>query len=322
MAILSRRSLGSIEVLRVSSNPNGVVSSTAKSLAKHTNGSVYECQGGTNWVLLQTYSNVKPAISSSGASEGGSGPQGAQGAIGPQGTQGNPGASGPQGTQGSQGSQGPQGAAGIGPQGLQGSQGSQGSQGPQGGKGSQGAQGSAGSQGASGSSSGGSSLILVASSTAGSTRTNIDFSGLDGDSDRIYVLKHRLVKNNTNSTFSFYPNGSSTGLTIVANGGQASNGTVGASSANSGAYAGSNTYDTWEITMHIWAARPRRMVHFEYTRYSTSTGVTTGTQVYYTYQGYIDWSNTTDNLTSIRLNSSAADGFGEETEAYLYKLQT
>jgi len=300
MAILSRKNLGSVEILKVNSNPNGVVSSTAKSLAKHTNGSVYECQGGTSWILLQTYSNVKPAISSSGASEGGSGPQGAQGATGPQGTQGNPGASGPQGTQGSQGSQG-----------------------PQGGKGSQGAQGNAGLQGAQGSSSaGGSSLILLSSDNKASAGQYVDFSGLDGDADKIYVIKQRLIKSVTTSyTYYFYPNGSSSNLSSHYHSSYYSSASGSGTSTGQladGSYGSSGGVDNWNITMYIFAARnSNRIILSEYSRY----GVATTNHVQEMGQRSIIWRNSTDNLTSIRLASSNSTGFGIGTETFLYRLE-
>ena len=374
MAILSRRNLGSVEVLRVNSNPNGVVSSTVKSLAKHINGNVYECQGGTSWILLQTFSNVKPSASSviigdGSGPQGAQGPQGSQGSQGPQGSQGAQGhqgfqgpqgskgaqgalgaqgfngsqgpqgsqglqgpqgaqaAKGAQGPQGSQGSQGSQGASGAnGTQGIQGNSGTQGSQGSQGSQGVQGSQGNQGTQGSQGSSAAaGSSLVLIASDNKASNGQYVDFSGLDGDTQKIYIIKQRIVKPVTTSyTYYFYPNQSSSGLSVInhyaywTNSPNTGNTGVNSVSSNStGAYASSGGIDIWNVTMYVFAERPNRMAITELSRY----GVSSSTTVYEMNQPFIRWSNTTDNLTSIRLASNNASGFGAGTETFLYRLE-
>lgn len=232
MAVLSRRAFGSVELLRVDSNPNGTSAPTGSLATLTTNGAVYKNIGGTSWQLVTSFTPL--SNNGAGGATGGSGARGAQGVqgstghqgftghVGHQGHQGNsgdkgsqghpgtPGSQGPAGSQGSQGTQGHTGHAGAvgiqggaGPQGSAGSQGAQGTNagagaqgnvGPQGTQGFQGAQGSAGPQGAQGSSTSGTNyLVLVSSQYVNSNTSAVTFSSLSGDADKVYVIKGRLI---------------------------------------------------------------------------------------------------------------------------------
>lgn len=162
MAVLSRRNFGSVQLLRVDSNPNGVIAPAGSLATLITNGATYRSADGAGaWQLVtQNSPLVPPALVSSFPGSGAQGAQGDRGAQGAQGVQGYKGQKGPQGAQGSsgaqgggsvgsQGAQGPQGAQGS--QGLAGSAGQTGNQGHQGAS-SRGAQGSQGAQGSTGAS--------------------------------------------------------------------------------------------------------------------------------------------------------------------------
>ena len=199
MAVLTRRSFGTIEFLRVNSDPAGDVTSPAGSLAVDVlTKIVYRSSGGTSWSQLL----------SSGAQTagGGQGTQGAQGAQGYAGFSGARGTQGETGAQGITGHVGDQGMSSMGAQGSAGSIGAQGSAGSQGQQGdpgivtdgAQGAQGNPGANGPAGAAGVGTStnyVTLLSSQyvTGASTSSAITFSGLDPDTYRTYLLKGRLI---------------------------------------------------------------------------------------------------------------------------------
>lgn len=292
MTVLFRKNFGNIEILRVNADPNGI-SAPIGSLARHsTNGNVYKSAGGGAWSL------VSSALS---GPSGNTGVFGSIGQMGPQGPQGHQGIVGPQGHQGDMGFSGVQGLAGA--QGLAGPQGSQGA-----------------------SAAGGTSaMILLASDYKATAGQNIDFSNLDGDSDRIYVIKQRLMKVNRPSSYSysFLPNAVSTNLAgqyhvpyYTTSGGASSGISVG-STANS-IYHSSSANDVVNITMTIYAEKSaERLILIEYSRQGlAATAVSHFPGAVY----LIRWSNTSNNLTSIRLSSSNASGFAVGTETHLYKM--
>jgi len=307
MTLQFRKSFGNIELLRVNGDPNGI-SATIGSIAKNSqNGKVYRNIGGSSWSLI-TSAGAGPA------GEGGS--QGYSGTPGPQGFQGPVGPQGPQGSYGWPGDPGQVGYQGhLGPQGQQGYQGPNGSQGV---IGSLGAAGNAGAQGSSGS-GGSSALILLGSDYKASAGQYVDFSSLNGDSDRIYVIKQRLIKanNGVNYSYNILPNGVSTNFMsqwvipyyVVSTAAAA----MSFGSENSNLYHSSAGLDTVQFTMTIYAEKStRRFILMEYQRHSA-------THYAHSYYGFV-WNETSTNLTSIRLAASAAPGFAVGTETHLYKL--
>jgi hypothetical protein len=279
----------------------------------------------------------------------GIGSQGAQGPTGAQGAAGVAGADGAQGTQGSPGSglTGPQGVQGVnsivagpaGPQGLQGSQGPQGSTGlggaqgyfVPGAQGSQGPQGSTGLGGAQGlqgnvGGSAGSALVLVQSQTvSGAAVQSVTFSGLNGDSDRFYLLKIKLKKG-TSSNTSYYlrPNSVTTNLSsqmfAVY---RANDGTGGQSNGpDSTIYIGGTSWasGTWDFNAYISAEKtvPRlfNIRHDKWANNGTGAGQTQLAMSSITGR----WNETTTNMTSLQIYASVASGIAVGSEFHLYKI--
>lgn len=291
MTVLFRKNFGNIEILRVNADPNGV-SAPIGSLARHsTNGNVYKSLGGGVWSLVSSALSGLP---------GNPGVFGSIGQMGPQGPQGHQGIVGPQGHQGDMGFSGVQGLAGA--------------QGAQGGQGSQGASAEGGS----------SAMILLASDYKVTAGQYVDFSNLNGDSDRIYVIKQRLMKVNRPDSylFSFLPNGTSGNMvsqyqspyysTLVT---PSTSISVGSSSSN--VYHSTAGNDTVNITMTIYAEKScNRIILIDLFRRGDATSGYTVSPTQYC----LIWSNTANNLTSIRLSSSNVSGFAVGTETHLYKM--
>ena len=274
-------------------------------------------------------------------SQGAQGPTGAQGATGvaaedgAQGAQGNPGSgltgpqgaqgansvvAGPAGPQGLQGSQGPQGSTGlVGAQGYS-VPGAQGSQGPQGSTGLGGAQGLQGNVGGSA----GSALVLVQSQTvSGAAVQSVTFSGLNGDSDRFYLLKIKLKKG-TSSNTSYYlrPNSVTTNLSsqtfAVYRG---NDGTGGQSNGpDSTIYLGGTSWTSavWDFNMYISAEKTvPRLFNIRHDKWANNgVGYTQLAASFITGR----WNETTTNMTSLQIYASVASGIAVGSEFHLYKI--
>jgi len=306
MAVLSRRIFGNVEILRVSSNPNGSVSAAAGSLAKNTNtNAVYQSVGGTSWMLVS--SSIINVSQISGGSSGENGAQGAQG---------------PQGAQGSQGSQGISSLL----QGPTGDVGPQGAQGPLGYNGIQGLQGSQGFQGSSSGGGGGSGLTLVSSQIiTGSAVTTVTFSGLDGDVDKNYHLRG-YVRNVTGGALPVYINLKPNGLTTnqrnayyLQNGSTQSAGIIGGTSVIQLAQGspGTEALFTVEISARTGA---RRTFFVQNTKYDPTVGIPE------TLRWGQGWNETSTNITSLVIDTmsnsaTSTNAIGVGSEFYLYKYE-
>lgn len=300
-------------------------------------------------------------------SNGQPGPSGAQGLDGPQGAQGTQGSS-LQGQQGEAGAAGPTGAQGnsgagavgstgsAGPQGAQGSAGSKGLTGPTGsaGSGAQGAQGSsgatgiAGSQGAQGTagSSSGSALVLVASNiVSAAATTTVTFSGLNGDVDKIYLLKARFQRPSGNAltNYAYYlkPNdtfpASMTTIYTTAGYGPGAGGlsspvyagTLSGTSTpgnNGTSFSGLDTNDDFavhEAWIYAEKTRARLIINTNFRHFIDTTGASGRGAGQYTItltSQMSRWADTSTNLTSLVIQADRSNGIDIGSEFYLYKL--
>ena len=330
MAVLSRRNFGNVEILRVSSNPNGSVSAAAVSLAKNTNtNAVYQSVGGTSWMLVS--SSIINVSQISGGSSGENGAQGAQGPQGAQGSQGSQGISsllqGPTGDVGPQGAQGPIGHNGTpGAQGQVGHVGSQGQQGSSGHAGAQGLQGPQGSQGASSGVGGGAGLTLISSQViTGSAVTSVTFSGLDGDVDKNYYLRC-FIRNVTAGSLPVYvnlkPNGSTSNhrnAYYVQNGSTQSSGVVGATAVIQilQGTAGVEGISFVEIGARSGAKRTFKI---------DSTAKEPGAGALRSFRWMGNLLDSSTNITSLVIdtmsnNATSENAIGVGSEFYLYKYE-
>jgi len=296
MTLELRKSFGNIELLKVNGDPSGI-SATIGSLAKNSqNGKVYRNIGGSSWSLVTSGNEGSPGEVGSQGYSGTSGHQGFEGLIGPQGSYGESGYQGHQGLQGEQGYQGSNGSQGvIGSLGFTGNAGAQGSSGP----------------------GGVSALILLGSDYKNSAGQYVDFSSLNGDVDRIYVIKQRLMKvsSGTHITYRISPNGVSTNFTsqYVIPYYLAGVAAMAVGSAANNDYHSTAGEDTVQVTMTIYAEKStRRFILMEIQRYAASLYA-------HSYYAFV-WNETSTNLTSIRLSASTATGFAVGTETHLYKL--
>ena len=289
MAILSRRNFNNIEILKVSSLSG--VTTLPGSLAKlSSSGAVYKTLNGSTWSLLASQSGSGPTGAQ--GSQGNTGPQGAAGSQGPQGAQGAQGPQGAQGSQGSQGLEGPQGTQGLeGPQGPQGSQGDQGNQGVQGAQGSQGVFSSGGG------------LVLIESKYVTSTTSSVTFSGLDGNTDKHYVLFSRFTfagSTSTSYTMQLNFNGTASDANVTqAYRSTLRTGTHGFANRNSRYWLGSAGGTSYYFSkVEIKASS-------SYARYTNDRwcGYTVGGPTTFCAEGAGRWNNTTDNLTSLQIAS-------------------
>lgn len=264
------------------------------------------------------------------------GQQGAAGTSGPAGAQGNSG-TGATGTNGSAGAQGAQGSAGS--KGLTGSTGSAGS-GAQGAQGSSGATGIAGSQGAQGTagSSAGSALVLVASNIVSAAAvTTVTFSGLNGDVDKIYLLKARIQRPSSNplTSYVYYlkPNGTfpATMTSVYTTAGYGQSGGL-----NSATYAGTlsgtstpghngtsfcgldqnDDFSIHEAWIYAEKTRARLFLNTYFRHYVNSSNQYSITLTSQTGR----WSDTSTNLTSLVIQCDQSSGIDVGSEFYLYKL--
>lgn len=273
-------------------------------------------------------------------SQGYDGAQGRSGSAGSQGTQGAQGHPGSDeiGAQGAQGVQsvvaGPRGYAGlIGPQGGIGPQGDTGAQGygipgPQGDVGAQGHQGRIGSNGLSGNTgdSNGSALILVEAKQISTGVQTVTFENLDGDSDRIYFIRGRVLRPagsaGTTFTYSVRPNGLTTNLAYISYGGYystaAGSNAISTSAGSSGYLIGSST-STTRFDLQMWISAEKTLPRlFDI---AISRRVFDGSnQQFDVWRSGVRWNETTTNLTSIEINCDRSGGLAAGTELYLYKL--
>jgi len=244
--------------------------------------------------------------------------KGPQGDPGPQGIQGYPGDNivGPQGEQGDLGTSGAQGLTG--PPGAQGSQGAQGYQGAKGNLGSRGAQGVQGG----GSSSVNLTLIQTQIVTGAAVQT-ITFSGLNGNVDKVYLLKSKIkiagASPSTSYTIYLKPNNSLTGLSGFTRTTYSATNTIGLSTSNP-AYASSRPDTEYDIETVFYASttsgNAERVISNKFGGYNT------GLVASFHGDGFMHWNNASTNLTSIVIEGSAAGTIGVGSEFSLYKYTT
>lgn len=254
--------------------------------------------------------------------QGSQGPQGIAGLVGVQGLQGpqgSPGAGGYQGNMGPQGIQGSQGFPGL--QGYMGDPGPQGPQGQQGLQGARGAQGARGPQGAQGSGSANEDFILVETQSVTTTPIQqITFSGLDGNLDKIYLLKCKAKIAGPSSTTSYTaylkPNDSLTGLSgfhSVAYASTYGNGIYTSSPPFIWGWPGSEVNVAMILYASSGSSLAQRVFTFDVWGYSTSvSGI-------YLSNGMMFWDNTSTNITSIVIDGNVTGMFDVGSEFSLYK---
>lgn len=172
---------------------------------------------------------------------------------------------------------------------------------------------------ASNGSAGSSGLILVEKQTITSAQTDVTFSGLDGDTDEVYLLIGRIVIPSAGSApiFTWQPNGITTNQScqwgyvggILASG-SASNLTLSDQSSP-------GSFTTFEVTIHAKknpnsVAARRVYTGMFFARYSSDT---------ISSPAFVggQWAETSTNITSLVIHSSVASKIGDGSTLALYR---
>jgi hypothetical protein len=174
--------------------------------------------------------------------------------------------------------------------------------------------------------SGGSALVLIQSQiVTGANVQSITFSGLDGDSDRLYLLKGKLIKgggaNGTVYNYTLRPNNQTTNIAwqqfFPYRDSSGANGI--AVSTDTTVYLGGSSYATadWNLVIHICAEKSvPRLFNIRSDRYTTNSTV-----VQYGLGRYsARWNETSTNLTSLVIYCDQAGGIGVGSDFHLYKI--
>jgi hypothetical protein len=156
---------------------------------------------------------------------------------------------------------------------------------------------------------------LVASQyVTGAAANSITFSGLDGDTDKIYLLKYYLKIGGPSAvtySITLKPNNVTTNQTVFSRTTSTSTTTPNATTstfivANAG--RGSEYYTNVHISVHRGI---QRMFAAESAIYANSTN--------YVSESILYWNETSTNLTSIVLAGSSTGNFDVGSEFHLYK---
>jgi hypothetical protein len=161
-------------------------------------------------------------------------------------------------------------------------------------------------------------LALVENHDFAAAATSFTFSGLDGDTDEVYLLAYRIIKAGAGTMqVDLRPNGVTTGQETR----NAYNGTGGAGNNNSttlritenGSANAGDIYSGW-----VWIDAKSGVIRT--IRASYSMALSGGGGVYF-LEAAGAWSDTAANITSIDVVSTLATGIGIGSYLRLYKLQ-
>lgn len=167
---------------------------------------------------------------------------------------------------------------------------------------------------------GGGGLILIEKQTITSAVTDVTFSGLDGDTDKVYLLMGRIIvpSGGSNPVFTWQPNGITTN--------QSSQRMY----ANGGATAADQTSNLWlldgivattvSFSVTIHASKVENSVAMIRNHFGTFQAIYgAGTIAVGTVSG--QWNETSTNITSIVVHSSVASKIGNGSTIALYRLE-
>lgn len=167
---------------------------------------------------------------------------------------------------------------------------------------------------------GGGGLVLVEHKTVTTSPgvTTVTFSGLDGDTDGLYLLKGRLKNGAAADTLlSVRPNGSSSNLSLISHywnsGGAAQAG--GSDWYWLQAANGSGSYGDMTICARKIANSVAQPRYAFANLWGDPSGVVHGFSIAY------KWNDTTNNLTSLDVTANQTNGIGDGSEFWLYKYE-
>lgn len=161
--------------------------------------------------------------------------------------------------------------------------------------------------------SGGGGLVLVEKKLITSAVTDVTFSGLDGNTDEVYVLKARINVAVT-STFTVRPNGASTNLTIARlyNGGSDTSSTEWVCTGSI-----ANTEVGWlDITIHA-KANPNSVATRRTMNGQSGMTASSAASLIVNLAGV--WNETSTNITSLVIHGVVASSIGDGSTFALYK---
>lgn len=162
-------------------------------------------------------------------------------------------------------------------------------------------------------------LELIENHDFSGAATSFTFSGLDGDTDEVYLLLYKIVKNTASTMVtSLRPNGVTTNqLTAYSYGGLVGGGAVSGGTSVAALAIGSNGLGNGavEVGLVYLSAKTgtRRLGHGEWSQ-------SEGADNLLYLRNALHWTDTATNITSIDVVADVASGIGAGSYARLYKL--
>lgn len=162
--------------------------------------------------------------------------------------------------------------------------------------------------------SGGLTLVEHKSITANST--DVTFSGLNGDTDGVYLLTGK-IKNVSGSLAGYFlqPNNATTNLDIVyslVNGGGASQG-----NSATGYIGGADNNTLFNFDLTLFARKVQNSIALNRTWIAHANNTQSASRAVTNTSG--QWSETSTNITSLVVHSDQTNGIGDGSELWLYK---
>jgi hypothetical protein len=163
----------------------------------------------------------------------------------------------------------------------------------------------------------GGGLTLVENKVFTAAATTYDFSGLDGDTDREYLLTGKIVHGSSGSPFfSARLNAQATTYAITRT--QNAAGSITGTTFTEPYIAGGPANAVSSFEAKIFAAKSVNSVA-QLRQYLAKSIVNNGgTMTMVDWAG--NWTDTTNNITSIRLHCDTTNGIGNGSQVALYKL--
>ncbi len=162
--------------------------------------------------------------------------------------------------------------------------------------------------------SGGSGLTLVEKKTITANSTTVTFSGLNGDTDEVYLLVGRIKASATGGLV-LRPNGATTNLTSAQNAVSAGSNFPG--STSTWRFLNPNSGDVYSFSATINASKVNNSVAMRRDFFSHAGGYNGSNAILFTAGG--DWNETSTNITSLDIVSETATGIGDGSTLALYK---
>ena len=165
---------------------------------------------------------------------------------------------------------------------------------------------------------GGGGLILIENKIFTAAATTYDFSGLDGDTDRIYKLVGKIVVGASGSPF-FSTRFNAQATTYSINRSQVAGTTPLASTFTEPYVAGGDAGTVLSFESLIFAAKSVNSVAQRRMYLAQSIATASSAITWNNWRGW--WTDTTNNITSIRLHCDTSNGIGDGSQVALYKFE-